>query len=155
MITDPQILFLDEPTSGLDSFTANKIVKLLVGQARMGKTVIATIHQPGSSTFALFDRLILLMDGYQIYQGLAKDSMEYFETLGFRAPKYANPADYFLKEFYVPFKKTTKDIERLENLVSCYEKNLEEKLLQEDKEANGYDVINSRKLKKNQTHAPF
>ena len=64
MITDPKILFLDEPTSGLDSFNAHKIVKLLISQARRGKNIIATIHQPSSNTFALFDKLILLMEGH-------------------------------------------------------------------------------------------
>jgi ABC-type multidrug transport system ATPase subunit len=73
LICNPSILMLDEPTSGLDSFTARKIVDLLVKQSRMGKTVIATIHQPSSQTFALFDKLLLLMDGHVIYQGLAKD----------------------------------------------------------------------------------
>lgn len=103
LITDPQVLFLDEPTSGLDSFTATKIVKLLVKQSRLGKTVIATIHQPNSTTFALFDKLILLMDGHLIYQGPAQDSVQYFGRIGYQIPTYANPADYFLKEFYIPF----------------------------------------------------
>jgi len=101
MITDPQVLFLDEPTSGLDSFNANKIVRLLVAQSRMKKTIIATIHQPSSNTFALFDKLILLMDGNWIYQGEAKDSVNHFEKLGFKIPQYANPSDYFLKEFSI------------------------------------------------------
>ena len=67
LITSPKILFLDEPTSGLDSFTAKRIVDLLRNQARLGKMVISTIHQPGSSTFALFDKLILMADGRIIY----------------------------------------------------------------------------------------
>jgi len=83
LITNPSIIFLDEPTSGLDSFTANKIVKLLVDQAKLGKTVIATIHQPSSSTFALFDRLLLLMDGYTIYQGPANQATDHFAKLGY------------------------------------------------------------------------
>ena len=124
LITNPSIIFLDEPTSGLDSFTANKIVKLLVEQSRLGKTVIATIHQPSSSTFQLFDRLLLLMDGHTIYQGPAKTSTDYFRGIGFDCPKYANPADYYLKEFYVPFKKKHKDEEKLQKLVQGYNENL-------------------------------
>jgi len=48
LITCPTILFLNEPTSDLDSFIAKIIVKILVIQARLGRTVILTIHQPSS-----------------------------------------------------------------------------------------------------------
>jgi len=48
LITDPKILFCDEPTSGLDSFNAQKIVNVLNAEAKKGRIVIATIHQPSS-----------------------------------------------------------------------------------------------------------
>jgi ABC-type multidrug transport system ATPase subunit len=67
LITDPSLILLDEPTSGLDSFKALQIVQLLNKQARKGKTVISTIHQPSSEAFRSFDRLILMMDGYIVY----------------------------------------------------------------------------------------
>jgi ABC-type multidrug transport system ATPase subunit len=75
LVTDPSLILLDEPTSGLDSFKALSIVKLMRRLARRhGKTVVSTIHQPSSSAFAFFDRLILMCDGYIVYQGLAKYS---------------------------------------------------------------------------------
>ena len=132
LISDPSILFLDEPTSGLDSFSANKLVKLLLKQARMGKTVIATIHQPNSSTFALFDRLLLLMDGNPIYQGDAKNSVVHFEKLGFVIPKFSNPADYFLEEFFIPYKKEQKDVEKLDKLVQGYTDHINDQILNEN-----------------------
>ena len=67
MITDPQVLFLDEPTSGLDSFRAFQIVKILQKQARKGKTVLATIHQPSSESYINFDKLILMCEGNVVY----------------------------------------------------------------------------------------
>ena len=67
MITDPQVLLLDEPTSGLDSFKAYSIVKFLQQQARKGKTVISTIHQPSSEAFLQFDKLIFMCDGHIVY----------------------------------------------------------------------------------------
>jgi ABC-type multidrug transport system ATPase subunit len=74
LITDPMVLLLDEPTSGLDSTTALRIIKLLKKEAKQnGKTVICTIHQPNSEIFMQFDRLILLHDGHQIYQGPIKE----------------------------------------------------------------------------------
>jgi ABC-type multidrug transport system ATPase subunit len=67
LITDPSIILLDEPTSGLDSFKALSIVKILRDQAKKGKTIIATIHQPSSEAFQIFDRLILMADGLIVY----------------------------------------------------------------------------------------
>ena len=56
-MTNPNLLFVDEPTSGLDSFMAESVITALQNIARKeGKTVLATIHQPSSETFALFDR---------------------------------------------------------------------------------------------------
>jgi ATP-binding cassette, subfamily G (WHITE), eye pigment precursor transporter len=99
LVTNPSVIFLDEPTSGLDSFNAEKIIKLLIGQARMGKTIISTIHQPNSECFASFDKILLLMEGHTIFQGPARESVDYFKKIGFWCPEYSNPADYFLKEF--------------------------------------------------------
>jgi ABC-type multidrug transport system ATPase subunit len=72
LITDPSVILLEEPTSGLDSFMAKSVCKLLQDLAHNeGKTIIATIHQPPSQAFMYFDRLLLMCDGYTVYQGLA------------------------------------------------------------------------------------
>jgi ABC-type multidrug transport system ATPase subunit len=68
------LVLLDEPTSGLDSFKALQIVKLLKKLSRQGKTIISTIHQPSSESFLEFDRLLLMSDGFCVYQGEAKKS---------------------------------------------------------------------------------
>lgn len=96
LIANPPMLFLDEPTSGLDTFTAYTVVNLLADMAhKQGRTVVATIHQPSSDIFNLFDDLILLQSGKVIYCGPAKDTVDYFTTLGFVCPEYCNPADFF------------------------------------------------------------
>mmetsp|Transcript_8049 Transcript_8049/g.7127 ORF Transcript_8049/g.7127 Transcript_8049/m.7127 type:complete len:428 (+) Transcript_8049:232-1515(+) len=146
LITDPQVLFLDEPTSGLDSFNANKIVKILIKQARLGKTVISTIHQPSSSTFAQFDLLLLLMDGHTIYQGPAKGAVDYFDRLGFPTPTYSNPADYFLRKFFVPYKKTLKDKQNINVLIEGYEENILQRIIEQDKFSSTFEEITSQKL---------
>ena len=120
MIVDPDILFLDEPTSGLDSFTSQKIVKILKKMAGHGKAIVSTIHQPNSATFGLFDRLILMAEGNIIYQGPAKNAVNYFRTIGFVVPMFSNPADYFLKEFYIPYRKNTIDKNKVKMLVDNY-----------------------------------
>eukprot|EP00347_Sterkiella_histriomuscorum_P007150 403350075 len=120
LITDPSLILLDEPTSGLDSFKALQIVKLLKRQARKGKTVIATIHQPGSESFACFDRIILMCDGNLVYQGDAAQSTIYFNQLGILCPKFANPADFFMRILTINYPKTEKDEEKIQFLNEKY-----------------------------------
>lgn len=96
MILDPPVLFLDEPTTGLDANTANAIVLLLYKLAMGGRNIIMSIHQPRYSIFALFDRLVLLSKGQVVYLGGAKQSVQYFEKIGYTCPEYHNPADFFL-----------------------------------------------------------
>jgi ABC-type multidrug transport system ATPase subunit len=92
----PPILFLDEPTSGLDAFIAFSVINAMKKLCGMGVTIITTIHQPSSDTFALFDDLLLLVAGSIVYQGAATDTVGYFATqAGFVCPEHSNPADFF------------------------------------------------------------
>lgn len=71
LITNPAVLFLDEPTSGLDSYTALALIRQLRLQAQLGRVIMTTIHQPSSEIYRLVDRLILVSEGYFLYQGPA------------------------------------------------------------------------------------
>jgi len=95
LITNPAVLFLDEPTSGLDSFTAYSAISILKKLAHDGgRTVVATIHQPSSEIFHLFDDLLLLADGRVIYHGEIEKAVDYFGSLGYVCPTYVNPSDF-------------------------------------------------------------
>ncbi|XP_024992092.1 ABC transporter G family member 11 isoform X2 [Cynara cardunculus var. scolymus] len=93
----PRLLFLDEPTSGLDSASAFFVTQTLRGLSRDGRTVIASIHQPSSEVFELFDRLYLLSGGKTVYFGLASEAYEFFAHAGFPCPTLRNPSDHFLR----------------------------------------------------------
>ncbi|KAJ8625282.1 hypothetical protein MRB53_033812 [Persea americana] len=93
----PRLLFLDEPTSGLDSASAFFVTQTLRGLSRDGRTVIASIHQPSSEVFELFDRLYLLSGGKTVYFGKASDAYEFFAQAGFPCPTLRNPSDHFLR----------------------------------------------------------
>lgn len=122
LITDPQLLLLDEPTSGLDSFKAVSIVKMMRNLARKrGKTIITTIHQPSSESFAMFDRLILMCDGYIVYQGLAKYSSQYFKSIGWEVPHHTNPADYFMTALSISYPKQKTDLKKIKALKKYYD----------------------------------
>ena len=84
---------LDEPTSGLDSHTSERIVKLMRAEANRGGTVLATIHQPSGTIFQLFDRIIILSEGYLIYNGPPELASFYFNQFGMKIPQFSNPAD--------------------------------------------------------------
>ncbi|RXH79369.1 hypothetical protein DVH24_040516 [Malus domestica] len=97
MLVNPSLLLLDEPTSGLDSTTAQRIIVTLQRLARGGRTVITTIHQPSSRLYRMFDKVMVLSDGYPIYSGHADRVMEYFGSIGYEVGfNFINPADVLL-----------------------------------------------------------
>eukprot|EP01006_Ploeotia_vitrea_P014488 TRINITY_DN39265_c0_g1_i1.p1 TRINITY_DN39265_c0_g1~~TRINITY_DN39265_c0_g1_i1.p1 ORF type:complete len:677 (-),score=33.09 TRINITY_DN39265_c0_g1_i1:156-1883(-) len=96
IIHDPPLLMLDEPTSGLDSFTAESVVTSLRHLAENGRTVIATIHQPSSEIFAMFDQVLVLARGQVVYFGNSSNVVPYLSSVGYECPQYSNPADFFL-----------------------------------------------------------
>ncbi|XP_055823866.1 ABC transporter G family member 26 isoform X2 [Solanum dulcamara] len=96
ILVDPSLLLLDEPTSGLDSTSANRLLQVLQELAKMGKTIITTIHQPSSRIFHMFEKILLIAEGYPVYYGKARDSTEYFSSLGFIPEIAMNPAEFLL-----------------------------------------------------------
>ena len=109
ILTEPSLLFVDEPTTGLDSFMAEIVVNDLKklasgGKSKQKRTVIATIHQPSSDIFRLFDKLMLLVDGKVVFFGKCEDAVQYFgkQGEGWRCPNHTNPSDFFMRLFVNP-----------------------------------------------------
>ena len=96
LIDNPKLIFLDEPTSGLDTFQAKNVMDALNNLSRNGCAVITTIHQPRSSIFDTFDKLMIMAEGSAIYFGNAEGAREHFKGIGFECPPNFNPADYFV-----------------------------------------------------------
>nr|DAD29867.1 TPA_asm: hypothetical protein HUJ06_031335 [Nelumbo nucifera] len=96
ILVDPSLLLLDEPTSGLDSTSANKLLHILQGIAKAGRTIIITIHQPSSRMFHMFNKILLISEGCPVYYGNARESMEYFSSLRFVPQIAMNPAEFLL-----------------------------------------------------------
>ena len=58
------------------SASAFFVTQTLRGLSRDGRTVIASIHQPSSEVFELFDRLYLLSGGKTVYFGQVSEAYE-------------------------------------------------------------------------------
>ncbi|KAI8539243.1 hypothetical protein RHMOL_Rhmol09G0166700 [Rhododendron molle] len=151
MLVNPSLLLLDEPTSGLDSTTAQRMMATLRGLARGGRTLITTIHQPSSTLYRMFDKVLVLSEGYLIYSGRADGVMEYFGSLGYVPGfNFVNPADFLLDLANGVTPDTNQDEQRdfhsrgddhedqtllRQHLVSSYKKNLYPALKDEIREA--------------------
>lgn len=104
LITSPKLLFLDEPTSGLDSAASWEVVNYLRNVARRNNLiVVCSIHQPSTSTFNLFDKLLLLSAGKTHYFGPINGVTEYYAEAGSAVPQYVNPAEHLLELVNIDF----------------------------------------------------
>lgn len=127
LVLFPSVLILDEPTSGLDSSMAKSIMNLLKDVKGFGVTIIASIHQPSFEMFKNFDRLILMQDGNFVYSGKAKDSIDYFSSIGFQIPKLVNPPEFFMKLLRVEDRNnmTAEESETIEKLLKGFKANVD------------------------------
>jgi ABC-type multidrug transport system ATPase subunit len=126
ILTEPRILLLDEPTSGLDSFTAASIIEVLASLAKEGRTIVLTIHQPGSNLFHRFDNILLLArGGFPVFFGKGVDMLPYFTTAGFPCSENMNPTDFALDLITVNLQASEKEAltkGRVEYLVSQWQR---------------------------------
>ncbi|WP_019585739.1 ABC transporter ATP-binding protein [Deinococcus apachensis] len=58
---DPRVLLADEPTGNLDSHTGERVLELLIGPAREGRTVVLITHD--RDVAALADHTLRVRDG--------------------------------------------------------------------------------------------
>ncbi|CAH9131530.1 unnamed protein product [Cuscuta epithymum] len=99
MIVGPaKALFMDEISTGLDSSTTYSIINSLRQFVHILKgTAVISLLQPAPETYNLFDDIILLSDGYVVYNGPREDILDFFESMGFKCPQRKGVAD-FLQE---------------------------------------------------------
>ncbi|KAF2269694.1 ATP-binding cassette transporter-like protein [Lojkania enalia] len=124
LVTSPKVLFLDEPTSGLDSAASLEVMSFVKDIARKYKIlVVASIHQPSTTTFELFDKLLLLSKGKTAYNGPISGIYSYFADLGYTMPLYTNPAEFVIHLVNTDFIRDQDEANhRLQVLHTAYEK---------------------------------
>ncbi|KAI6778376.1 uncharacterized protein J7T54_000494 [Emericellopsis cladophorae] len=92
------LLFLDEPTSGLDSQGSMSILRLLRRLADGGQAIVCTIHQASQEHFDLFDKVLALNRGGEVYYFGAVDKvLNYFTNHGVKASSGKNVADLLIE----------------------------------------------------------
>jgi ABC-type multidrug transport system ATPase subunit len=95
ILAAPSIVFLDEPTSGLDSFAALTVMGYLKRMARdNGHVVIASIHQPRSAIWSMFDKVRLEL-GVQVsrassFKQLSSTALQYHHAAAQTANLHAD-----------------------------------------------------------------
>nr|XP_023908150.1 pleiotropic drug resistance protein 1-like isoform X1 [Quercus suber] len=99
MLVGPaKAMFMDEISTGLDSSTTFQIVNSLKQYVHiLDGTAVISLLQPAPETYNLFDDIILLSDGYIVYQGPRELVLDFFESMGFKCPDRKGVAD-FLQE---------------------------------------------------------
>ena len=91
------VVILDEPTSGLDAASAAGIMSFLSDLTKSeGLITIYTIHQPSTSIYNTFDRIMLLTDGRIAYSGTRENVLPYFSSINLPVPSQTNPAEFML-----------------------------------------------------------
>ena len=86
MTTWARVQLWDNLTRGLDVSTALDFVKGLgIVTDVLGQTTV-TLYQAGEGINDLFDKLVVLDHGHQVYFGLPSEARAYSEELGFKSP---------------------------------------------------------------------
>lgn len=95
MITNACILSWDNSTRGLDASTALDFAKSLRIQTNLYKTTtFVSLYQASENIYRLFDKVMVLDEGKQVYFGPATTARAYFEGLGFAPRPRMTTADY-------------------------------------------------------------
>lgn len=94
--------------------------------------VIASIHQPSTSTLLLFDNVLLLSQGKTVYYGPPSVSTQYFTALGHPPQPFMSPAESMLELTNVDFAREENQANRLASLVTSWDESRELQLLKEN-----------------------
>lgn len=95
MTTQSSIVCYDCSTRGLDAASALDYVRSLrIMTDVFNKTTIATLYQASNSIYNVFDKVLLLDEGYCIYFGPVDQARSYFEDLGFYCPPRKSTPDF-------------------------------------------------------------
>ncbi|KAF5375215.1 hypothetical protein D9758_000491 [Tetrapyrgos nigripes] len=95
MATRARVQCWDNSTRGLDASTALDFAKSLrIMTDILGQTTFVTLYQAGEGIYDLFDKVMVLSEGRQVFYGPPSEARAYFENLGFKPLPRQSTADY-------------------------------------------------------------
>ena len=95
MLAGSPIASWDNSTRGLDAATALEFVRALrVGANVAGSNHSVAIYQASQAIFDVFDKVIVLYEGRQIYFGPVGEAKAYFESMGWHCPPRQTTGDF-------------------------------------------------------------
>jgi ABC-type multidrug transport system ATPase subunit len=98
----------DNSTRGLDASTALEYTKAIRALTDIfGLASVLTLYQAGNGIYDLFDKVLVIDEGKEIYYGPMKEARPFMENLGFYCDDGANVAD-FLTGVTVPSERKIK-----------------------------------------------
>ncbi|KAH8203314.1 hypothetical protein TruAng_002510 [Truncatella angustata] len=99
----------DNSTRGLDASTALEWARALRAMTDvLGLATIVTLYQAGNGIYELFDKVLVLDEGKEIFYGPMKDARPFMEDLGFVCDDAANTGD-FLTGVTVPTERRVRE----------------------------------------------
>ncbi|KAJ5920756.1 hypothetical protein N7466_009082 [Penicillium verhagenii] len=108
LATKASVYSWDNSTRGLDASTALEWAKALRAMTDvLGLSTIVTLYQAGNAIYNLFDKVLVLDEGKQIYYGPASEAKSFMENLGLMYTDGANIGD-FLTGVTVPTERKVK-----------------------------------------------
>lgn len=102
LATKGSVYCWDNSTRGLDASTALGYTKAIRAMTDiLGLSSVITLYQAGNGIYDLFDKVLVLDNGKEIYYGPMKEARPFMENLGFLCHDGSNVAD-FLSGVTVP-----------------------------------------------------
>jgi ABC-type multidrug transport system ATPase subunit len=128
LATRGSVFCWDNSTRGLDASTALEYTKAVRAMTDIfGLASIVTLYQAGNGIYNLFDKVLVIDEGKEIYYGPMKEARPFMEGLGFICDDSANVAD-FLTGVTVPTERKVREgfedkfPRTADDMLACYQK---------------------------------
>ena len=109
LATRASVFCWDNSTRGLDASNALEFTRAIRAMTdTLGLATIVSIYQAGNGIYNLFDKVLVLDQGKQVYYGPMKNARTFMEGLGFMCDDSANVGD-FLTGVTVPTERRIRE----------------------------------------------
>lgn len=109
MATRGSVFCWDQSTRGLDASTALEWTKAIRAMTdTLNLSTVVTLYQAGNGIYDLFDKVLVLDEGEQIFYGTREQARPFMEDAGFICREGSNIADY-LTGVTVPTERRIRD----------------------------------------------